>query len=68
MNEKLKEAEEALTDYLHRYPDGVTMDQILQTFRPNIHESELRAAIWTLRAAGVASFDQGKVFPGRIPA
>jgi len=69
MNERLKYAEEVLETYLPQHPGGVTMEQILGEFRPKgIRESELRAAIWTLRAAGRASFDQGKVYPAPVAA
>ena len=64
MNEKLKEAEDAVGAYLPDHPQGVTLDDIFQEFvKQKIKSSELRAAIWTLRAAGRARFDKGRVFP-----
>jgi hypothetical protein len=64
MNRKLKEAQEALDTYLPNHPQGVTLDEILKEFgERHIRGPELRAAIWTLRAAGRAKFNKGRVFP-----
>ncbi len=69
MNQKLKEAQEALDTYLPNHPQGVTLDEILKELGvQRIRGPELRAAIWTLRAAGRAKFDKGKVFPATIAA
>jgi len=64
MNQKLKEAQEALDIYLPNHPQGVTLNEIFKAFgEQQIRGPELRAAIWTLRAAGRAKFDKGRVFP-----
>lgn len=64
MNQKLKQAQEALDTYLPNHPHGVTLDEIFKAFgEQHIKGPELRAAIWTLRAAGRAKFDKGRIFP-----
>jgi hypothetical protein len=63
MNKKLQEAEEALTNYLAKHPDGVSMRNIIKEFRFKIDESELRAAVWTLKSRGLADFSDGKLRP-----
>jgi hypothetical protein len=70
MNQKLKEAEDALRTYLPNHPYGVTLEDILKEFgKQKIKGPELRAAVWALRAAGRAKFDRGRVFPAaHIPA
>jgi hypothetical protein len=64
MNQKLKEAQDALDTYLPNHPQGVTLQEMLKEFgNQHIRGPELRAAIWTLRAAGRARFDKGRIFP-----
>jgi nitrate/nitrite-specific signal transduction histidine kinase len=51
MNKRLREAEEALRQYVRAAPAaGVSMNEILQQFRGQLEEPELRAAVWKLLA------------------
>ena len=59
MNRKLQRAEEHLLDLLRR-EGPMTMDEILLKLRDEA-QSELRAAVWTLRAEGMVDFDDGKL-------
>ena len=62
MNEKLQEAEHILLEFLSQNAAGVTMKDILEHFRSrNVAESELRAALWTLRVEGAIDFDKDNV-------
>ena len=59
MNRKLQIAEERLLDLLR--PSGpLTMEEITSRL-PDQPESELRAAVWTLRAEGSVDFEGAKL-------
>ena len=62
MNERLKQAEDALFDVLSHNPQGVTMDEILKQLGEKYAEPELRAAVWTLKARGAAEFRDGRLW------
>jgi hypothetical protein len=68
MNERLVHAEEALLELLQREPGGVTMDEIISRLASQFTESELRAAIWTLKARGVVDFDEGRLHRHAVAA
>jgi DNA-binding IclR family transcriptional regulator len=57
MNRKLQVAEESLLDLL-RTAGSLTMDEISSRLVDQ-PQSELRAAVWTLRAEGMVDFDDG---------
>ena len=56
MDKRLRKADRALIDLLHRHPEGVTMEQILNDLRETIGEQELRAAVWKLLSDDLAEF------------
>ena len=59
MNRKLQLAEERLLELL-RHEGPLTMDEILSKLQDEA-QSELRAAVWTLRAEGMVDFNDGKL-------
>lgn len=60
MNHKLIAAERGLLELLPNHPEGLTMQEIIDTLS-NHEEAELRAAVWTLRSERLVSFNQDKL-------
>ena len=61
MDKRLRDADKALIELLHKRPEGVTMEEILSDLRERIGEPELRAAIWKLLADDLAEFHQNRL-------
>jgi len=61
MDKRLREADRALIELLHKHPEGVTMEQILNDLREKIGEQELRAAVWKLLGDDVAEFHHDRL-------